>query len=384
MNSKLQTPNSESRTTFDLLSTVEYGGCSAKISADVLDELLKSVLSTNQSQSEIGATEKSQSEIGTTVGGNLLVGAETHDDAAVYKLNDEQAIIFTTDFFPPVCSDAYNFGQIAAANAMSDVYAMGGKVLMALNLIMFPSQKIPLEVLSDILKGGADKVYEAEALIVGGHTIDDFPPKYGLAVIGTIHPDKIITNAAAKSGDVIILTKPLGIGTIIAGKRLDLVSEEHYQKALDNMKQLNKEAAMLMNKYDIKCATDITGFGLLGHLFKMAKASKVCIKIDIDAVPFLDGALQLIETGCIPGAAFRNKEYVGVRSSEFGVRIAPHKSLLVGGEGGGIDYAKSMLLYDPQTSGGMTICVPEDKAEEMLKELKLFYPKSAIIGKISK
>ena len=354
---------------YDLLKTVDYGGCSSKISAKVLENVLSDINKKNVLKNP-----------------SLLIGAETHDDAAVYKINEEQAIIFTTDFFPPVCSDPYTFGQIAAANALSDVYAMGGQVLMALNLIMFPSkpalnkqkeerENIPIEVLAEILKGGQDKVFEAGALIVGGHTIDDFPPKYGLAVVGLIHPKKVITNASAKAGDVIILTKPLGIGTIIIGKRLDLVSEENYQNALEMMKQLNKETSAIMNKYEIKCATDITGFGLLGHLKKMAKASDVCIEIDLDKVPFLEGALDLIELGCIPGAAFKNQEFVENQNSD--IRI---KNLNVNAS----TYSKTMLLYDPQTSGGMAICVPEDRVKDLCKELKIYYPKTTIIGKVEK
>jgi len=307
---------------------------------------------------------------------DLLVGTNTHDDAAVYKINDEQAIIFTTDFFPPMCSDPFTFGQIAAANALSDVYAMGGKVLMALNLIMFPSQKIPMEVLGEILKGGQEKVSEAGGLIVGGHTIDDNPIKYGLAVVGLIHPDKIITNAKAKEGDVLILTKAIGTGTIMAGQRLGLMEEESsaapsqkrgsYQKAIDNMKQLNKEASEIMNKHGIVCATDITGFGLLGHLLKMAKASNVCMNIDVEKIPFISGATELVEMGCIPGASFRNQSFVEAEK----VFVDYH------------NYEKKMLLYDAQTSGGMLMCVPEDKVVDVLSELRNFYVDTEVVGRI--
>ena len=332
---------------FDLMSTVEYGGCSAKLSPDALDKLLKS--------------------LNFKVDKNLLVGTDTHDDAAVYWLNDEQAIIFTTDFFPPMCSDAYTFGQIAATNALSDVYAMGGKVLMALNLIMFPSDKIPIEVLGDILKGGEDKVHEAGGLIVGGHTIDDYPPKYGLAVVGLVHPDKIITNAKAKAGDVLILTKAIGTGTVLAGKRLGLVDENAYSSAIENMKQLNKTAGEAMTKHSIRCATDITGFGLLGHLLKMAKGSNVCLQIDVERVPFINGALGLIEIGCIPGASFRNQRFVEDDSVDIS----------------GCSYEEKMLLYDAQTSGGMVMCVSENKANDIIQELKPHDKETAIIGRVS-
>ena len=336
---------------FDLLKTVEYGGCSAKIAADVLEQLLDNL---NISRSA-----------------NILVGNDTCDDAAVYKINEHQAIIFTTDFFPPVCSDAYTFGQIAAANAMSDVYAMGGQVLMALNLIMFPSKDIPLEILSEILRGGQDKVTEAGAFIVGGHTIDDPIPKYGLAVVGLIDPEQIITNATAHKGDALILTKPLGIGTISAGHRLNLTQTEHYEQSLALMKQLNKDACQVMKKYQVKTATDITGFGLLGHAIKLAKASQVTINIDADKVPFIDGAMELVEQGCIPGASFRNQKYVEADDSKHYINLQ------------NASYEKRMLLYDAQTSGGMLMCVEQGKVSDILRELREFYPTTAVIGEVN-
>lgn len=332
---------------FDLLSTVEYGGCSAKLSPKELDKVLQ--------QLKVPLHE------------NLLVGTETHDDAAVYKINEEQAIIFTTDFFPPICSDPYNFGKIAAANALSDVYAMGGEVLIALNLIMFPSEKIPVSVLTEILKGGESKVTEANALIVGGHTIDDYPPKYGLAVLGITHPEKIITNSKAVTGNVLIITKPLGSGTIIAGKRLELTKESDYVNTLEMMMQLNKNAAKIMNKYNVKCATDITGFGLLGHLVKMAKASSACLEINVENVPFLPGALELVELGCIPGAAFRNQNFVEESIVDLSYE----------------HYERKMLLFDAQTSGGIVMCVEESVADVVLTELRIEYPHSEIIGKVT-
>ena len=334
---------------FDLLKTVENGGCSAKLNAELLDNLLKGL---NFQKNE-----------------RLLVGTDTHDDAAVYKLNDEQAIIFTTDFFPPVCSDPYTFGQIAATNALSDVYAMGGQVLMALNLIMFPSKNIPFEILPEILKGGNDKVTEAGGMIVGGHTIDDTPPKYGLAVVGLVHPEKVITNANAKQGDVLILTKPIGTGTILAGYKLNLTSNENLKLALNQMRQLNKKASEIMAKYNVLCATDITGFGLLGHLTKLATASNVSIEIMTDNVPFMTGAYELVSQGCIPGASFRNAEFV----SKFPDIISLKNN----------NYEKKMLMCDAQTSGGMLICVGQTQADDMLKELQEFYPEAKIIGKVN-
>jgi len=332
---------------FDLLSTVEYGGCSAKLPAAELSKALAGLPKTPHP--------------------DLLVDIETHDDAGVFKINDELALIQTTDFFPPVCSDAYEFGQIAAANAMSDVYAMGGEVMTVLNIVAFPA-KIPLDVLKKILRGGTDKVIEAGGVVMGGHTIVDSTPKYGLAVTGKVHPHKIITNTQAKEGDVLILTKPLGAGIIMAGHRISEATNEKLQKVLDSMKQLNKAGAEVMQKYNITCATDITGFGLLGHALKMALGSEVTLQIDADKVPFFEGVMELLELGCIPGACFRNLEYVGSYCN-FDTNL---------------NYNKKMLLLDAQTSGGLLICCPENKAMPMKAELqKAGYTFSEIVGRIS-
>ncbi|NTW32288.1 MAG: selenide, water dikinase SelD [Bacteroidetes bacterium] len=331
---------------FDLLSTVVYGGCSAKLPANELSKALSGLPKTPHK--------------------NLLVDIETHDDAGVYKINDEVALIQTTDFFPPVCSDAYEFGQIAAANALSDVYAMGGEVITALNIVMFPA-KVPLEILKEILKGGTDKVIEAGGVIIGGHTIVDDVPKYGLAVTGTIHPEKIITNSAAKPGDILILTKPIGASIIMAGKRLGEVNEENYKIVLNSMKQLNKEASGIMQKYNVKCATDITGFGLLGHAMKMALGSDVTLKINSNQVPFFNGVIDLIEMGCIPGACFRNLEYVE--------NFCSFENSL--------SYNNKMILLDAQTSGGLLICCTKNKINDIIRELKNSgYENTAVIGEV--
>jgi len=340
---------------FDLLTTVQYGGCSAKLPPDLLENLLRN--------------------LNPPFHKNLLVGIDTHDDAAVYQISEEQAIIFTADFFPPVCSDPYTFGQIAAANALSDVYAMGGEALIALNLIMFPSKNIDLTVLADILKGGQDKVTEANAIIAGGHTIDDFPPKYGLAVIGTIHPDHIVKNSTAKPEDLLILTKPIGTGTLMAAHRLKLdmesqtpqvASQQDYQYALQTMSQLNNKASQIMRKYNVRCATDVTGFSLLGHLLKMATASNVHMALDIQTVPLLKGALALTQLGCIPGASFRNQKYV---------EAYPIQKTTA-------DYDRQMLCFDAQTSGGLLMSVPPEKATDIVADLKIHYPHTSIIGKV--
>jgi selenide,water dikinase len=325
---------------------VEYGGCSAKLPAKELSKALADLLKTSNK--------------------NLLVDIETHDDAGVYKINDEVALIQTTDFFPPVCSDAYEFGQIAAANALSDVYAMGGEVLTALNIVMFPA-KVPLEILKEILKGGTEKIIEAGGVIIGGHTIVDDIPIYGLAVTGTVHPEKIITNSTAKPNDKLILTKALGGGIILAGKRIGEIDAEKHKAVLESMKQLNKNAATIMQKYNVKCATDITGYGLLGHALKMALGSNVSIKIDSVKVPFFDGVHELLELGCIPGACFRNLEFVE-NNCIF------EKSL---------SYNNKMLLLDAQTSGGMLICCHLDSIEKMTKELiDAGYSATTVIGEV--
>ncbi len=330
---------------FDLLTTVEYGGCSSKLNAEQLSRALQ------------GLPQISHPD--------LLVDISTHDDAGVYRLSDELAIIQTTDFFPPICSDPYEFGEIAAANSLSDVFAMGGKALTALNLVMFPQDRIPLEALKEILAGGIEKVREAGAVIAGGHTIDDYPPKYGLAVTGAVHPRRIITNAGVRPGDCMILAKPLGTGIIVAGKRIGEANDRDYRGALDSMKQLNRAGAEIMQTYAIQSATDITGFGLLGHALKMARGSSVTIEIQAAAVPLLSGAYDLADLGCIPGAAFRNQEFVE-QDCRFSSRI---------------DYQRKMLMLDAQTSGGLFMAAPPLKAAEIVDKLhEEGYPLAAIVG----
>ena len=348
MNSK-PTSNSELRTsnsTFDLLSLVDQGGCSAKLSASELAKAL--------------------ADLPKITNANVLVDIESHDDAGVYKIRDDYALVLTTDFFPPVCSDPYDFGQIAAANALSDVYAMGGEVLTALNIVLFPTT-LPLEILKEILHGAQDKVAEAGGVIVGGHTIANDVPVCGLSVTGWVHPDKIATNTGANPGDVLILTKQIGTGVIISAKRNDLADDLTYQSALKTMKHLNKKAAEVMRKYNIKGATDITGFGLLGHALKMALGSGVSMKINSAKIPVMDKALELIEMGCIPGAAFRNLEFAE-KDSHFDP---------------GLDYNHKMLVADAQTSGGMLISAPIEKADQILADLiGAGYPFAALIGEV--
>jgi len=332
----------------DLLTLVDQGGCSAKLSADELTIALAGLPRIKDK--------------------NILVDIDTHDDGGVYKIREDYALIQTTDFFPPVCSDAYDFGQIAAANALSDVYAMGGQVLTALNLVMFPA-KIPMDVLKEILLGGHDKVSEAGGVILGGHTIADDIPKYGLAVTGWIHPDHIVTNSNAKPGDVLILTKPIGTGIVISAKKNNLAPDNSYGEALKNMKLLNDKGALIMNRYGLKAATDITGFGLLGHAKKMADGSGVSIHMNSRSVPIISNVMDLIEMGCIPGAAFRNQEFCE-STCHFQASV---------------NYNYKMMLYDAQTSGGLLICSRPEKAETIIQELiGSGYPSSAIVGEVLK
>ena len=331
---------------YDLLQTVEYGGCAAKLPAAELGRALAGLPASTHP--------------------NLLVSIETHDDAGVFKINDELALIQTTDFFTPVCSDPFEFGQIAAANALSDVYAMGGDVLTVLNIVAFPAN-IPLEVLREILKGGIEKVNEAGGIVVGGHTIVNETPVYGLAVTGTIHPRRIITNSAARPGDLLLLTKPLGTGAMMAGKRIGEAEPNHHQTVLESMKQLNKKAVPLMQKYGVACATDITGFGLAGHALKLATASGVTIKINVEKLPVFDGVSDLLNLGCIPGACFRNLEYVE-NESFFDESL---------------NYEHKMLLMDAQTSGGLLICCKPDSMNDMMGELiDAGFRKTALIGEV--
>ncbi|HAM09572.1 MAG: selenide, water dikinase SelD [Bacteroidetes bacterium GWF2_41_9] len=332
----------------DLLKLVEYGGCSAKIPAKQLEEILKF--------------------LPLPFDPDILVDIDTHDDAGVYRINDELALVLTTDFFPPVCGDPYEFGQIAAANSISDVYAMGGDPVLALNIMMFPAKDLPMEAYAEILKGGFDKAAEAGVRIIGGHTIDDSPPKYGLAVVGFIHPYKIITNAGAKPGDKLILTKPVGTGVIMTAQRMGIADQADIEEAKRQMKLLNRTGAEVMKKHGIRGATDITGFGLAGHALKMARASKVSMNINMKNVPLIGKAYNLVDDGCIPGASFRNMEYAE-NDTSFAAEL---------------DYNLKMIAFDAQTSGGLLMSVPPEKANSVIVDLHLAgLTSSAIIGKVS-
>ncbi len=295
----------------------------------------------------------------------LLVGLGDPDDAAVYRINDTTAIIQTMDFFPPVVDDPYAFGAIAAANAMSDIYAMGGEVLLALNLVAW-KEELPLEILSDILRGGADKVAEAGAAIAGGHTLTDNEPKYGLAVTGSVHPDRIIKKGGARVGDVLFLTKPLGTGLITTAGKNEVATEAHLQNAIDWMMRLNRSAAQAMQKAKVKCATDITGYALLGHAYEVSQASGVALRFRAKGLPILDGALEYAQKKQIPGGAGRNKLYLDGK-----VRFETE-----------LNEDLYEILFDPQTSGGLLIAVPSENADELAGELKSRHVSHWIVGDI--
>lgn len=282
----------------------------------------------------------------------MLVGLETSDDAAVYKLNDDMALIQTLDFFTPMVDDPYIFGQIAAANSLSDVYAMGGVPLVAMNIVCFPSCH-DMGVLGEILKGGYDKVAESGALLVGGHTVDDKEPKYGLSVSGTVHPDKVLSNATAKVGDKIIITKPIGVGILNTAMKANMVDKNTSDKVIDIMIHLNKYAAMSFDNIKVNSVTDITGFGLLGHVLEMAKASNVSIDLNSKDIPIIDGAIDFAKMGIIPAGMYKNRNYI---------------SKDVNSEG--LDEALEDVLYDPQTSGGLLVSVPSEYADELVKDMK--------------
>lgn len=296
---------------------------------------------------------------------DLLVGTDTSDDAAVYKISEDLALIQTLDFFTPVADDPYDFGQIAAANALSDVYAMGGTPKTALNIVAFPKD-MDVEILGEILRGGADKVMESGAVLAGGHTIQDDTPKYGLSVTGFVNPKKFWKNYGAQTGDKLILTKPLGAGIINTAIKADLVSEEARTAALASMKLLNRSACEVFREFEIHACTDITGFGLGGHATEMAAASDRTIVIDTEKLPLLPDVEMYASMGLIPGGAYRNREYAnktGVKSSAV--------------------LWKEDVVFDPQTSGGLLAAVLEKDVPYIMEELNAAGLQAGVIGEVT-
>lgn len=298
---------------------------------------------------------------------NLLVGTETGDDAGVYRIGDDKALALTVDFFPPIVDDPFSYGAIAVANSLSDVYAMGGRPILGLNIVGFPVDQ-PKEILGDILKGGYTKAQEAGCLIVGGHTVDDAEPKYGLAVVGMVEPGSQITNAGAKPGDALVLTKPIGTGIITTAGKQGVADEQTISRAVAVMSALNRAASETMMKVGVNACTDVTGFGLIGHLNSMMKGSDTFAVIELSAVRVIPGALELLEQGIAPGGTHRN-----LNSMEGNVRWDDSLT----------DNDK-LLLCDAQTSGGLLISLPAAKSDRLLQELAAAgVNDAAVIGKVS-
>ncbi|MGN0775663.1 MAG: selenide, water dikinase SelD [Candidatus Ventricola sp.] len=296
----------------------------------------------------------------------LIVGYDKSDDASVYVLDEHTALIQTTDFFPPIVDDPFLYGRIAAVNAMSDVYAMGGEPKLALN-ILCAAEGMPEEAIREILRGGYDAAYEAGAIITGGHTIRGAEPLYGLAVSGFVHPQKVLTNSRAMPGDVLILTKPLGVGILTTAAKADMADAAVLRRIYAQMAALNKAARDIMVKYPVHSCTDVTGFSLLGHGFEMAQGSGCTLHIAVEDVPFHREALEFASMGLVPAGAYRNRQY-----AEGGVKLCRD-----------IPLAMQDILYDPQTSGGLLFALPQEAAQACLRELLGSIPQAAIIGHVT-
>ena len=283
-----------------------------------------------------------------------MVGFETKDDAGVYRITEDIAVVATADFITPPVNDPYLYGQIAAANAMSDVYAMGGRPLMCLNLICFPTGKLAPEILHQIVAGALSKITEAGAVLAGGHTIEDDEPKYGLAVTGIVHPEKYWTNSGAKPGDVLILTKPIGSGVLFNANIKKWVSQQAMEECLVTLTSLNKVAADVMKQFEVHAATDITGFGLAGHGFEMASGSDLCLEIQLEDIPIMNQALEMYERGVTTGVNKDNRKLIE-KNARFDTRLPQwHRE----------------IVFDPQTSGGLMVAVPESQGQDLIDALK--------------
>ena len=298
---------------------------------------------------------------------SLIVGLDNADDAGVYKITDDLAMIQTVDFFTPVVDDPYSFGQIAAANALSDIYAMGGTPKTAMNLVAFPAKDMDIAILREIIQGGMDKMVEAGVVLVGGHSVEDKELKYGLSVTGFVHPDRILTKKGLRLGDCLVLTKPLGTGIINTAIKAGLASKEILEIVTQLMVTLNRQAADIMKDYPVHACTDITGFGLLGHLTEMVVDSQYGIRIQADTIPILPETLDYARTGLVPGGTFNNRAFYVP-----GVEIAPS-----------IDPLVQDVLFDPQTSGGLLISVEGDSTKGLIQTLKeKGIHKAAMIGEV--
>jgi len=307
-----------------LTELASCAGCAAKAGADMLAQVLSHL-----------------SELQNGHHPELLVGLTAPDDATVYRISEDQAVVLTVDFFAPLVDGPYDYGAIAAANALSDVYAMGGEAVLALNIAAFPSD-LPAETVSQILRGGADKVAEAGAIVAGGHTIIDAEPKYGLCVLGLVHPDRVLTKAGAKPGDAVFLTKPLGTGLVTTAAKFDEAGTEDLQTAIESMTTLNRHASHIIRDEGVQALTDVTGYGILGHAYEMAAAGDVNIQFIAAALPTLPGALEYAYRGITTGGAVRNRRYLAGK-----IEMSPQ-----------IGEEMQHILYDPQTSGGLLFALP--------------------------
>jgi selenide,water dikinase len=296
----------------------------------------------------------------------LLIGTETSDDAAVYRISDDLALIQTVDFFPPMVDDPYTFGQIAAANALSDVYAMGGVPKLAINLLCFPVNTLPLTAVRAILQGGLDKVIEAGASLCGGHSIEDKEPKYGLAVTGFAHPSKILSNAAAREGDLLLFTKPLGSGILTTAAKAELLAPADYELLIRMLTTLNAKSQQSASAFDVHACTDVTGFGLVGHAGEMAQGSGKTIELWANELPIFPAALEFARMGIVPAGAYRNREY-----QEQTAYISPS-----------IPLERTDVLFDPQTSGGLLFAIAEKDAPSLLHALQEHSEWARIIGQV--
>ncbi len=297
----------------------------------------------------------------------LLVGNETSDDAGVYKISDSLALIQTVDYFTPVVDDPYMFGQIAAANSLSDVYAMGGEPKTVMNIVGYPIKKLGADMLSEILRGAADKVKEAGAITIGGHSVDDQEPKFGLSVTGFVHPEKFWKNVGARPGDVLVLTKPIGVGILTTGIKRGAVTAAQEEKVTATMAMLNKTAAEVLQNYSPHAVTDVTGFGLAGHGSEMARGSDVSFELDFNSIPCLEGTIELARDGIVPGGSKSN-----------------HSWLKNDVEYSGLELAEQLVVCDAITSGGLLASISPDEAEKFVADLHVLGVKdAAIIGKVT-
>jgi selenide,water dikinase len=331
-------------TTVKLTKLSKCAGCGAKVGAGVLAKLL--------------------GDLPTHTDPNLLVGFDRSDDASVYRVSDDLALVQTVDFFPPIVDDPFTFGQVAATNALSDVYAMGGEPKLALNLLCVP-ENMPSEAVHGILAGGYDKVFEAGAIITGGHSIFDDVPKYGLAVTGFVHPDKMLKNLGAREGDVLFLTKPLGIGILTTAGKAEMLEDGAIDRVVELMTTLNRSARDCVVNYRVHACTDVTGFSLMGHMLEMMQGSATSARIETGAVDFLPGVLEFSNMGLLPAGVYRNRAFAEAFVDE-----------------GDLPLKVRDALFDPQTSGGLLIAVDPRDADALEKDLKASVPSAQRLGKV--